>query len=58
MATKDTTSKRVARIASGILRNPRSGPNCKTVAGSALVQAPTKRKYKQRTGKRTANKRG
>jgi hypothetical protein len=47
MATKDVTSKRVGHIASKILQNPRSGAACKSIAGSALVQRPTKRSSKR-----------
>ena len=46
MPAKDTTSLRVAKIASDILRNPASGRACKTVAGSALVQTPGRKKRK------------
>ena len=42
MATKDTTSKRVGTVASEVLRNPNVDRACKTLAGSALVQRPTR----------------
>jgi len=47
MATKDTTSKRVGTLASKILRNPFADRACKTLAGSALVQRPTRRTTKR-----------
>jgi hypothetical protein len=47
MATRDVTSKRIGRIASKTLRSPNSGRDCKSLAGSALVQRPTKRSTKR-----------
>jgi len=47
MATKDVTSKRVGKIASKVLRTHSEGRACKSLAGSALVQRPTKRSYKR-----------
>lgn len=44
MATKDVTGKKVGSTASRILRNSKSSGPSKSVAGSALVQRPTKRK--------------
>jgi hypothetical protein len=47
MATKtrnETTSKKVATQASKILRDPKSTPAQKAVAGSALTQRPNKKK--------------
>lgn len=41
---RDQTSKRVASEASSILRNKRASKMAKSVAGSALVQAPHKEK--------------
>jgi len=38
------TSKKAASAASRILRNPRSTPTAKTVAGSALSQRPSKKR--------------
>ena len=42
MAHKRTTSKKVAKKASGILRDPKSSKKEKSVAGSALSQSPGK----------------
>ena len=42
MAHKRTTSKNVAKKASGILRDPKSSKKEKSVAGSALSQSPGK----------------
>lgn len=46
--SKETTSSRVASIASQALRNPASVTNkqIKTIAASALTQSPDKRKAK------------
>jgi hypothetical protein len=44
MAKNDVTSKRVASIASRILRDPNASKASKSVAGSDLVQRPSKRK--------------
>ena len=48
MATKkpvnESTSPRVATVASKILSNPNSSKAAKTVAGSALTQVPQKKK--------------
>ena len=38
------TSKRVARISSGILRSKRAGQAAKSVAGSALTQRPNRKR--------------
>lgn len=50
MATRKTTNEKtspsVARKASEQLRNPKSTPAQRTVAGSALTQAPNKPKKK------------
>lgn len=40
----EQTSKRVASKAAKILRNPKSSKSEKSVAGSALTQAPDKKK--------------
>jgi hypothetical protein len=40
----ETTSKRVASIASKLLSNPKTPANVKTVAGTALTQAKNKKK--------------
>ena len=47
MARNEKTSKSVASKASKILRNPRASKAAKSVAGSALTQAPDKRKRKK-----------
>lgn len=44
MAKNEKTSKRVASKASKILRNPKSSKTAKSVAGSALTQAPDKKR--------------
>jgi hypothetical protein len=44
MANNEKTSKRVASKASKLLRNPKSPKDVKSVAGSALTQAPDKKK--------------
>jgi hypothetical protein len=46
MAKNEKTSKRVAAEASKVLRNPKSTKIEKSVAGSALTQAPDKKKSK------------
>ena len=43
----EKTSKRVAKLASKILRNPKSTPAQRSVAGSALTQAPNRKKGKK-----------
>ena len=47
MGKNEKTSKRVARKASALLRSPKSPAKTKSVAGSALTQAPD-RKRKRR----------
>ena len=44
MARNEKTSRKVASKASKILRNPKSTKAQKSVAGSALTQAPDKKK--------------
>lgn len=44
MARNEKTSKRVASKASKILRDPKSSKTAKSVAASALTQAPDKKK--------------
>ncbi len=44
MAKNEKTSARVASKASEVLRNPKSSANAKSAAGSALTQAPNKKK--------------
>jgi len=41
------TSKRVAKVASRALRNPKSSKTTKTLAGTALSQAPKKRRSRR-----------
>lgn len=44
MANTKQTSKRVASIASGVLRDKRYSDKAKTTAASALAQAPKTKK--------------
>lgn len=44
MANNEKTSKQVASKAAKILSNPKSTPAQKSVAASALTQAPNRRK--------------
>lgn len=44
MANNEKTSKEVATKASEQLKDPKSTPDQKSVAGSALTQAPDKKK--------------
>lgn len=46
MGNNEKTSKRVASIASELLKNPKTPKKVKTVAASALTQAPSKRRKK------------
>ena len=46
MAKNEKTSPRVAKIASKQLRSPKTPPAAKSTAGSALTQAPDKKKKK------------
>ena len=46
MAKNEKTSKKVATTASKLLRNPKTPKAVKSVAGSALTQAPDRRKKK------------
>ena len=46
MAKNEKTSKRVATQASKQLRNPKSSKSQKSVAASALTQAPDKKRKK------------
>ena len=43
MAKNERTSRKVASKAAKILRNPKSTPSQKSVAGSALTQAPDRK---------------
>ena len=44
MAKSGQTSKKVAKIASKVLSNPKSSKTAKTLAGSVLSQSPNKKK--------------
>jgi hypothetical protein len=46
MAKNEKTSKDVARKASKLLSNPKTPKDVKSVAASALTQAPDKKKKK------------
>jgi len=46
MQNKKQTSKKVAKVASKLLRSPKSSKASKTVSGSALSQTPKKSKKK------------
>ncbi len=46
MARNEKTSKKVASKASKLLRDPKSGNSVKSVAGSALTQAPNRKRKK------------
>lgn len=46
MGNNEKTSKKVAKIASELLRNPKTPPKIKSVAASALTQTPDKKKKK------------
>jgi hypothetical protein len=47
MKKHETTSANVASKAAKLLANPRTPPNVKAVAGSALTQAPNKKGSKR-----------
>ncbi|MCW5959813.1 MAG: hypothetical protein KIS76_06585 [Pyrinomonadaceae bacterium] len=47
-SNRETTSPRIAKIASKLLSNPKTPAKVKSVAGSALTQAPNKPKGKKR----------
>lgn len=47
MAKNEKTSKSVAKVASKLLKDPKSSADVKKVAGSALSQAPDKKKGKK-----------
>ena len=47
MARNEKTSKKVASKAAKILSNPKSSKAAKSVAGSALTQAPNKKKRRK-----------
>lgn len=44
MPKNEQTSKRVAKIASQLLRDPKTPAKVKSVAGSTLTQAPNRKK--------------
>ena len=44
MANNEKTSKRVAKIAARLLRDPKSSKDVKSVSGSVLTQAPDRKK--------------
>ena len=46
MAKSETTSKRVGKLASWALRNPKTPKHIKSIAASALTQRPDRRKKK------------
>ena len=46
MAKNEKTSPKIATIASKLLSNPKTPTKVKSVAASALTQAPDKRKKK------------
>ncbi len=48
MARNEKTSKRVATKASKLLRSPKTSKNTKSVAASALTQAPDKKRRKRK----------
>ena len=48
MTKNERTSKRVAKIASELLRNPNTPRKVKSVAGSVLTQTPDKAKRRKR----------
>ncbi len=47
MVRNEKTSKKVASKAAKLLRNPKTPKNIKSIAGSALTQAPNKKKRKK-----------
>lgn len=47
MAKNEKTSPRVAKIASKQLRSKKTSPPAKSTAGSALTQAPDKKRRKK-----------
>jgi len=46
MGKNEKTSPKVASTASKLLKNPKSSKDVKSVSGSALTQAPDKKKKK------------
>jgi len=47
MVRNEKTSKRVGKIASGLLRSKRTSKGTKSVAGSALTQRPDRKQKKR-----------
>lgn len=52
MGKNEKTSERVATIAANLLRDPKSSPEVRTIAASALSQAPDKKKTIKRKSKK------
>ncbi len=52
MGKNEKTGKRVAKIASGLLRGKKTPKKVKSVAGSALTQAPDKKQPKKKKPKK------
>jgi hypothetical protein len=48
MARNEKTSAKIASTAAKILRDPKSTPQQRSVAGSVLTQAPDQKKTKQK----------
>jgi len=46
MAKNEKTSKRIGKIASKVLKDPKASPEAKSLSGSALTQRPDKKKKK------------
>lgn len=44
MARNERSSKRLGKLASKVLRNPKSSKTAKSLAGSVLTQRPNKKK--------------
>jgi hypothetical protein len=50
MATNEQTSAKVGKIASRVLRNPKSSKDSKSIAGSVLTQRPDRKKGGKKKG--------
>lgn len=48
MVKNETTSKRLAKLASKVLRQKKSTKTAKSLAGSVLTQAPDKKRKKRK----------
>lgn len=46
MAKSEKSSKRLGKLASKVLKNPKSSKTAKSLAGSVLTQRPDRRKRK------------